>query len=200
MRGPNSRDRIDRFCSPVPRTTVWYRKLRDITIGVCCISRTDLKPGTSSVSEVIADVKKEVLSMWQSRWSSATKGRTTFCFFRNVSDRLNAQLTLNHCVIQFQSGYGDIQAKLFRFALVPDDRCRCSGAETLTHVLFDCPKYGGMRQLLRRTANSQGLVWPVEEADLVSNEYVYQEFRKFARTVLKVKGSRTHNTVNRNVN
>lgn len=56
-----------------------------------------------------------------------------FCLymhFRDVSDRLSAQLILDHYVVQFLSGHGDSRAKLFGFALVPGERCRCGKAET----------------------------------------------------------------------
>lgn len=101
-------------------------KLRNITMDECCIYHTDLEAGKISVSETVAEITREVLCIWQTRCSASTIGRTMFRFFRNVSDHLSPQLTLDHNVFQFLSGHGDFRSMLFGFSLAPDERWRCS--------------------------------------------------------------------------
>lgn len=163
------------------------RKLQSVEYETCQISQADLANGVVSPREALAEVRRTALAKWQRRWSSSTKGRTTFKYFNDVSDRLSARWVIpDHYVSQFVSGHGDFRAKLKTFTLVEDEHCECGEVETPSHILYDCPLYDQARETLRQAAEANGQPWPVQEASLVT-EQLFTSFRNFARDVLREK-------------
>ncbi|KAF9787558.1 hypothetical protein SFRURICE_001610 [Spodoptera frugiperda] len=83
----------------------------------------------------LTDVWDELLTEWQCRWESSTKGRHLYQFFPSVHERLERTwLEVDHCVAQFLTGHGSFKSKLFSFKLVDSPWCQCSTAE-LQHEL-----------------------------------------------------------------
>ncbi|KAF9823529.1 hypothetical protein SFRURICE_011382 [Spodoptera frugiperda] len=59
----------------------------------------------------LTDVWDELLTEWQCRWESSTKGRHLYQFFPSVHERLERTwLEVDHCVAQFLTGHGNFKS------------------------------------------------------------------------------------------
>jgi hypothetical protein len=96
-----------------------------------------------------ADVlEAEFLDRWSNRWVTSEKGRWTFQWFPTVQARLLRRWVVpDHYTSQFMSGHGDFGDYLQRFNLRGDAHCENCGhaADTVSHVLFDCPMFAPER-------------------------------------------------------
>ncbi|KAK2577889.1 hypothetical protein KPH14_000689 [Odynerus spinipes] len=72
--------------------------------------------GSRTRSLLRARLREAILRTWQRRWSSSSKGRTTFEFFDDVQTRLRSNwVRLDAYVVQFLSGHRNFRAKLRAF-------------------------------------------------------------------------------------
>lgn len=87
-----------------------------------------------------------MIAAWQDRWNNSTKDRTSWSYCDNVRHRLNNDWELNHYVVQFLTGHGNFNAKLYGFGLVDDPMWLTFGEhETSDHVLWACPHFNQER-------------------------------------------------------
>lgn len=88
------------------------------------------------------NVKQDVLSRWQKRWTEGITGRQTFSFLPNIEVRLRMKILPGHEVTQFLTGHGDFNQYLCRFGLKDACECTaCGGLEDANHVLWSCPRW-----------------------------------------------------------
>ncbi|KAF9803285.1 hypothetical protein SFRURICE_007131, partial [Spodoptera frugiperda] len=114
----------------------------------------------------LTDVWDELLTEWQCRWESSTKGRHLYQFFPSVHERLKRTwLEVDHCVAQFLTGHGNFKSKLFSFKLVDSPWCQCSTAElqheqSAHHILWECGLWQSERNtMLDNLIVSSGVVY-----------------------------------------
>ncbi|KMQ93116.1 reverse [Lasius niger] len=103
--------------------------------------------------------------MWQARWTSSNKGRTTFVFFDEVRNRLDARfLQIDHWVTRALTGHENFRARLASLGLVVDGAaCICGGQnDTVQHFLLECPLFDAQRVALREIVPDGGsdIQWP----------------------------------------
>lgn len=105
------------------------------------------------IDKEVSEVNREssMIDEWQNRWSASTKGRTTWSYCDNVRQRLNNNWEMNHYVVQFLTGHGNFNAKLYGFGLVDSPICLACGEleETSEHVLWACPHFNRERAAYR---------------------------------------------------
>ncbi|KMQ95338.1 reverse [Lasius niger] len=89
--------------------------------------------------------------MWQTKWTSYNKSRTTFAFFDKERNRLDARsLQTDHWVTQVLTGHGNFRARLASLELVDDAVCICNDQnDTVQHFLLECPLLDVQRVALR---------------------------------------------------
>lgn len=132
-----------------------------------------------------ANLKGSKVELWQARWASSQKGRTTWEYLPNIKERLRAKwLKLDHYSCQLMSGHGNIRSKLCSFALVPDNFCQCGEVETADHIIYGCPLRSDPRRELTNGLRKIGLNWPLPPRQLPSKE-CFPLFKRFARAVLQ---------------
>lgn len=108
--------------------------------------------------EVKTMILGQLLMEWQYRWETSEKGRTTFRFMPDVSDRYwDRRIVPNHITAQFLTGHGNFRAKLHYFGLSEERLCPCGEEEDVWHVLLNCEFYQGERDLY---LGELGHVWP----------------------------------------
>lgn len=134
----------------------------------------------------LTDVWDELLTEWQCRWESSTKGRHLYQFFPSVHERLERTwLEVDHCVAQFLTGHGNFKSKLFSFKLVDSPWCQCSTAElqheqSAHHILWECGLWQSERDtMLDNLIVSSGVVY---YTDLVESRANFRAFRRFCHT------------------
>ena len=139
------------------------------------------------LSEKMKTLQTEQMENWQTEWDSESRGRTTYEFFPRVKERLQATwFNPGYYTTQLTSGHGNIRSKLRRFNLMNTDTCHCGREETLQHIILHCPTYEEQRaQLMEAVKEARGN-WPPPMEALVAEE-CFQQFGKFAETVLKMK-------------
>lgn len=137
--------------------------------------------------DAVETIKGEALNMWQTEWDSSTKGRTTYAFFENVRERMNASwFRPDYYTTQVVSGHGDFRARLASLGLADGDECACGRPETAQHFLLECPEFEPQRVALREHLGDRE--WPAAARQLVSNAEAFSVFSAFCREALWIKG------------
>ncbi|KAK2578372.1 hypothetical protein KPH14_000835 [Odynerus spinipes] len=140
--------------------------------------------GSRTRSLLRARLREAILRIWQRRWLSSSKGRTTFEFFDDVQTRLRSNwVRLDTYVVQFLSGHGNFRAKLRAFNLVENELCQCGEEQTSGHLLFHCENYTNSRSDLRNKSLEIGLRDTITPRELVSKE-LFETFKELARKIL----------------
>lgn len=152
----------------------------------------EISAGTDK-KDAIQKIRDEAINMWQTRWTSSNKGRTTYAFYRDVRDRLAARtFETNHYSTQVLTGHGDFRARLAAFKLVDGDVCICgSGTDTVQHFLLDCPLFDAQRTALRSVVPEGEWRWPDVARFFVSSPEVFAVFSDFCSESLWLKGYET---------
>lgn len=98
-------------------------------------------------------VYEELLTEWQERKDSSSKGRHLYLFFPCIRERLEkVWLEVDHFVAQFLTGHGNFKSKLFSFKFVPSPLCQCSTSDheyeqSAHHILWECDLWRNERNL-----------------------------------------------------
>ncbi|XP_070170432.1 fatty acid synthase-like [Polyergus mexicanus] len=147
-------------------------------------------PAEIEKKELFERIREEAINMWQTKWSSSMKGRTTFAFFKDIRQRLATRsLETNHWSTQALTGHGDFRERLESFGLVDSDACVCgSGIDTVQHFLLDCPLFDAQRKALRDLVPQSEWRWPEAAHFFVSSSEVYAAFADFCCESLWLKG------------
>jgi len=136
--------------------------------------------------ERINEWKESILSIWQERWDSSSKGRWTYSFMPDVRERTMLPLELDYYIVQFLTGHGDFNSKLESMGLVGEGICRCEeNEETVSHVLFECNKWSAEREIMKTSIGAG--VWPCECRKFMESRANFEALRRFACKVLKDK-------------
>ena len=101
-------------------------------------------------------IRNRIQKQWENEWKTSPKGGHLRRIDKNLpsihSRRLYGSLPRNRAYLltQLRTGHSWLatHSKLQRFR--DDDQCECGAAETVVHVLVDCPRLNGLRQTLRR--------------------------------------------------
>lgn len=150
-------------------------------------------------TEILADQGKKVgyasireagINLWQGKWTSSVKGRTTFAFFPKVQDRLGARwLEPDHYCTQVFTGHGDFRERLSSLGLADDDDCGCGGGvDSVAHLLLECREYDPQRVALRSMVPGDQWRWPQVARFVASTPEVFTVFRDFCREALWIRG------------
>ena len=154
------------------------RKGREACIG-------ELKLNNHSI-EKEEEIKAEAIRLWQSKWDSSEKGRTTYKFITDIKERLAKQwLRPNHSSVQVLTGHGNFAQKLESQRLATSGSCRCGEPDTAEHLLFNCPKNSDIRQNLIEQLGKDEM--PAEERFYVSTPETFQIFTRFCEESLHEK-------------
>lgn len=140
--------------------------------------------------DAIERVKDEAINMWQTRWSSSGKGRTTFAFFRDIRDRLVARwMRADHWSTQVLTGHGDFRERLASLGLAADGFCVCGGGEdTVGHFVLECPLFDAQREALRDLVPVSEWRWPEAARFFVSTPEAFAVLADFCGETLWLKG------------
>ncbi|KAF9800835.1 hypothetical protein SFRURICE_009309 [Spodoptera frugiperda] len=93
-------------CSDVLPCTI----MRDLTFPANFLAQRD-RSKIDRLLKPLTDVWDELLTEWQCRWESSSKGRHLYQFFPSVHERLERTwLEVDHCVAQFLTGHGNFKA------------------------------------------------------------------------------------------
>lgn len=157
------------------------RKGRDARIGNVTIAPD---------RDAVKSIKKVGREMWQAKWDSSTKGRTTYSFFNKVSDRVEARwVQPNRYSAQLLTGHGDFRARLASLGLAGDGACACGGGEdTVSHHILECRDFEAQRVALREQIGEENWSWPEVAPLLVSTPEAFSLFSDFSRETLWIKG------------
>lgn len=138
--------------------------------------------------DAVETIKGEALNMWQADWESSPRGRTTYAFFENIRDRMNAGwFRPDYYTTQVVSGHGDFRARLASLGLADGDECSCGRPDTAQHFLLECPEFEPQRVALREQLGDRE--WPLAARQLVSNAEAFSVFSAFCRESLWLKSA-----------
>ena len=132
------------------------------------------------------EINAEAIKLWQSKWDSFEKGRTTYRFIWDIKERLSKPwLRPNHSSVQILTGHGNFAQKLESQKLAASGFCRCGEPDTAEHLLFDCPKNSELRKNLIEQLGKEDM--PAEENFYVSTPEIFQIFTRFCEESLHEK-------------
>lgn len=147
------------------------------------INNVDI-PGNAR--NAVAIIKEQAINLWQAQWTSSEKGRTTFAFFNNVRERMNARwFRPDHYSTQALTGHGDFRVRLASLGLVEGVDCSCGLPDTVGHFILECPNFEPQRVALRESIGARD--WPEVAQPLVSSEEVFSIFADFCKESLWLK-------------
>ena len=129
------------------------------------------------------DIRGEIVSLWQDRWTSSGDGRELYSFFPSIGERLKwTWVEPDHVTSQLLSGHGCFRRRLHNMSLQDTSMCPCGGDdEDRDHVLWSCPLYDEERGVLFEGV-MRTVVGPISHADLVSTRECFAAFRTFAHS------------------
>lgn len=148
------------------------------------IGQINIPANTENAKEV---AEAEALKMWQSRWSTSDKGRTTFSFFPNIRERLRlGHISPDYYVTQALCGHGNFGTKLNSLGRPTVVDCACGeGFDLAEHHIFKCSQWAPMREALSHIIDGKEL--PEAAQSLVSTPENYTLFSDFVREILWIK-------------
>lgn len=95
------------------------------------------------------EIRQRTLDAWQAEYSTSEKGSITKLFFPDIRQafRVIGKIGVSYWNTQAWTGHGGNASYLHRFRRCDDPRCQCSpdAAQTIRHVLNDCPVFGAKR-------------------------------------------------------
>lgn len=102
----------------------------------------------------------ETSSAWRNEWTSTDVGRRCLTA---VSPILLALTSLDDSEVRwtgFGRGQGRCQVNLVRWGQAPDPNCSCGAAETISHIVNECPqtRLNGGLEILRQ-AEDDAVQW-----------------------------------------
>lgn len=84
-------------------------------------------------------LRKASLRLWEERWQLSEQAPVTHDFLPSIVARTRMQwLHPSHTNIQFLTGHGQFQHKLWTLGLSPTPLCDCEEIDTPAHMIFDC--------------------------------------------------------------
>lgn len=144
--------------------------------------------GRRAKNEAEADLRKETLRVWQTRWDGSTKGRLTYKYFPSVTRRMDMTwISPDYYTSQLLTGHGDFRAKLESLGLADRAACECGEVDDATHVLWHCQQFAEQRELLLEAMRERGVLPGTEDTEerMISAEGLFTPFCDFCRAVLK---------------
>lgn len=133
-------------------------------------------------------IRSEAMNLWQARWKSSQKGRTTFAFFASVQERMAMHwVQPNFWVSQVLTGHGDFRARLMSLGLAAGDACVCGGRDTVQHFLMECASFEAQRVAMRDLVPVGEWSWPGVARFLVSTPEAYSLLADYCRETLWLK-------------
>lgn len=120
------------------------------------------------------------------------KERSTFSFFLNIRERINASfVSLNYYITQALTGHDNFKAKLASLSPATDERCECSRKDTVQYHILDCPVFEPQRpKRIALVEITGGKIWPeAARFNLIFSAKVFSLFNTFRKKVLSIKGT-----------
>ncbi|XP_052740698.1 uncharacterized protein LOC128198590 [Bicyclus anynana] len=101
------------------------------------------------LSYVKRKIREESVRKWQDRYFTSDTGQITKIFFPDVGPAyaLVRKIGANYLLCQAFTGHGGIAQYLHRFQLKDSPGCECDEnvAETVEHIILDCPRFAALR-------------------------------------------------------
>lgn len=138
------------------------------------------------VSGEMNNIRKATVQEWQKRWNEETRGRITYEFIKQVMfTQNNLWFRPGRLCVYMITGYGPINASLYRRGSVVESSCPMCGSEeeTVNHLIYECSEY----QIFRYT--ELGNVERSKE-ELINTE---DRFKKFQNFVIEIFERRKQN-------
>lgn len=133
-------------------------------------------------------IKGEVVKMWNRQWQSSPIGYNTFCFFRNIQDRLEAGwFRPNRCVVQVITGHGVFRAFLASRRIIEDgENCAtCGTPDTVEHFLLECRSFEPQRVALREIIGNE--TWPRAASAMVATKEAFAVFSEYCKDTVWIR-------------
>ena len=136
----------------------------------------------------IEQTKTQIVEMWQAKWNSSYKGRTTYSFLNYSRERMTMKwIRPNHYCTQVLTGHGNFRARLASLGLAENDDCSyCGGTDTAKHLLTECPEFEPQRVALMDIIGNHE--WPEAAHQLVATDEAFRVFTDFCKETLWIKG------------
>ena len=78
-----------------------------------------------SEKNAVEKIKSQSIEMWQAKWNSSQKGRTTYSFLNDTRERMTAKwIHPNHYSTQLLTGHGNFRARLASLGLADSEDCK----------------------------------------------------------------------------
>ena len=109
-------------------------------------------------------LNSEIMTLWNSSWSSASSDAQTRLFFPSVESSLILGSSLTPFFLcSLLSGHSILNQFLFKIKRSPSPLCSCMSGEEedISHVMFYCAIYASQREVLKFCATDLKLSWPV---------------------------------------
>ena len=94
-------------------------------------------------------IRKESVRIWQDRYETSQTGAVTKKFLPDVevAYRITRTTVFAPFHVQMLTGHGGIAEYLYRFKLKNSPSCECDleTPESVTHILFECPRFAAYR-------------------------------------------------------
>lgn len=132
------------------------------------------------IKDEIKKIENYLYKIWQNRWNSETRGRTTYQFIKDVKFAVeNKWFRPNRFCAYFITGYGSINSTLYERGCAEDPvctLCRLNEVESIDHMLYICPFYREFRYTeLFNTENNK--------FDLICTKEKFNKFMIFSTNV-----------------
>lgn len=153
----------------------------------CVIDYTRYGPIKGTLKEEAERLQTHQMNRWQESWDNDSKGRTTYEFFPNLRDRMEATwINPDYHTSQLITGHGNFNWKLRKLGLKESSGCRCGRVETSKHVTIHCTLLRELRRELQRAVENEEGTWPPPMRAMVS-ENCFPTFREYAVRALQHK-------------
>ena len=122
---------------------------------------------------------QESIEKWQNQWDQ-TKGLITKQFFPNIKEKPRKRIQLTPNLTAIATAHGKTKDYLHRFK-INSPECPCgTGNQTVEHLVYECPKVQGEREVLIRNIAKQD-TWPKEKSELMNKYLKY--FTQFINSI-----------------
>ncbi|XP_045504439.1 uncharacterized protein LOC123701072 [Colias croceus] len=149
------------------------------------------------LSYIKRKIREVTIQKWQQRYESSTTGSVTKAFLPTVSSarRVLKDTTLTPTLVQVLTGHGGFAAYLHRFNLIDSPSCVCDSSchETIWHILFECPRFGGDRLSLEIQTQTQ--LSQESLPTIMETESLRKPFLAFAAKIARVAAINNGSTI-----
>ena len=158
----------------------------DTLAKLAAYSDTPYSYSLCPLSFIKKTIKEHITEEWNAQWIRSDKGVSTReMFFPTVRDREKCNsLTPNFLLTQFLTGHGKFNNYLHRFRIKDSSQCICGNdSQTVTHLLFDCPRYLLERLEFELLLNTTDSTYRTPLTSVLTNHKSYKYFMEFINKI-----------------